>query len=389
MSWMKNAASLLALTSILILCTACETYEQSREKRAALARADTGDIDIAVVWPQQLEAGHFMKGVRLALEQVNANGIYADRRFEAHIFNETSRETGAQIARKIARDPQIVASIGHYGSSRSLPAAVTYEYHGILYVSPVATSPSLTRYGFGYLFRNIPSDAEIAKAILQQSVRNSWEKAAIVHVRGDYGQNFSQMFQEQAFYKDVQVPVVKSYAAHQTNFRRMIVEMRRQEYDFVFLADVVPRAAEFIRQYREMGGTEPFIGGDGLDSNLLWQIAGEDAEGTQVATTFNPQSQRPQIRQFVQDFRERWDGLTPDFLAAQGYDAVQLLARSMAYSQSAEPIVVATSMRFSDPMTGVLGTYSVELDGGISGKDIAFKELVSGNFRLMADIDEE
>ncbi len=372
---------LCCLLSLIVLgLAACDPYERSRNKRDARAQQNTGDIDIAVIWPEDQSTGLFTEGVVLAAEEINATGVYDGRRIKLHFYNETSLNKSKQIARQVAANPDIVAAIGHYGSSASLPAAVTYEYNGVLYMSPVATSPALTRFGFDFLFRNIPSDAEISAAILQYCQKKNWKNAALVYVRGDYGRNFVEIMQEEAFRHDINIATLASYAEDQQDFRRMIMELRRYEYDFVFIADVVPRAAKFIRQFRAMGGTEPFIGGDGLDSYLLWDVAGTAANGTVVATTFDAAIDNPRIRDFVDSFAARYKGRQPDFLAAQGYDALMVIANAMRAGKSSVPIEVASTLRFSFSWEGVLGQYSIELDGSIRDKEIAFKTLQNGTF---------
>lgn len=384
----RHACTLTLVWLLIALLSGCDFYEQSRQKRDARAQANTGAIEIAVVWPQQLEAGLFMEGVQLAAAEINTTGVYANRPITLHIFDETSAEQGKRVAKQIAANPNIVAAIGHYGSNRSLPAAVTYEYNGILYMSPVATSPSLTRFGFNYLFRNIPTDAEISAAVLAYCQQQNWKNAAIVYVRSDYGLNFTEIIQEKAYQHDIAIATLKSYAENQDDFRAMIVEMRRHHYDFVFIADIVPRAAHFIRQYRAMGGTEPFISGEGLDSNLLWSIAGKAANSTIVATTFDATDNHPKVQGFVERFRARYPDKQPDYLAAQGYDALMVIANSMRQSQSSAPIQVASALRFSPPWEGVLGAYAMQLDGSIAGKNIVFKKMVDGAFHLQQGSEE-
>lgn len=365
---------------VIIGLVGCDPYEKSLRQRDARAQQADGDIEIAVVWPKHQSTGLFTEGVVLAAEEINALGVYNNRKIKLHFFNETSLNKSKEIARNVAKNPNIVAVIGHYGSSASLPAAVTYEYNGILYMSPVATSPALTRFGFDFLFRNIPSDVEISAAILNYCQQKNWKNAALIYVRGDYGQNFVEIMQEEAFNHGINIATLASYAVDQQDFRRMIMDLRRYDYDFVFIADVVPRAAHFIRQFRAMGGSEPFIGGDGLDSYLLWEVAEEAANGTVVATTFDPSIDKPHIQKFVEKFSARYAGKQPDFLAAQGYDALMVVANAMRDSQSSVPIEVASALRFSFTWEGVLGNYSIDLDGSISDKEIAFKTLQNGTF---------
>jgi ABC-type oligopeptide transport system substrate-binding subunit len=131
-----------------------------------------------------------------------------------------------------------------------------------------------------------------------------------------------------------------------------------------------------------MGINVPILGSELLDSSELWNIAGKTAEGTIVSTVFDPKQPKTPTRKFVKEFKARL-GFEPDAWAAQGYDAVRLLAYAIETSGSFDPIVIGTTLRLLKNWEGVTGIYSFQDNGGISGKTIFFKEIKGGNFRFL------
>jgi len=70
-----------------------------------------------------------------------------------------------EIARKLARDPNYVAVIGHTTSAVAMQSSVSYEYTKLLYIATTATDPALTDHGFGYVFRVVGTDTAYAREV--------------------------------------------------------------------------------------------------------------------------------------------------------------------------------------------------------------------------------
>jgi ABC-type oligopeptide transport system substrate-binding subunit len=133
------------------------------------------------------------------------------------------------------------------------------------------------------------------------------------------------------------------------------------------------------------------IGGDGLDSPELYVIAGKASEGVLVPTIFRSNYPDKITQGFVKMFRERYE-LSPETWAAQGYDAVQLLAHAMKESSEVTSEQIAISLRYLTKWQGVTGSYSFfpennsdsvytkMPEGDIKGKEIYFKKMKDGQF---------
>ena len=79
--------------------------------------------------------------------------------------------------------------------------------------------------------------------------------------------------------------------------------------------------------------------------------AGRGLEGSMYFEMYDPASATPENQAFVRKFRDRF-GRQPDAWAAQGYDALHLLARAARNSGSANPLDLAYALRFMSPWEG-------------------------------------
>jgi branched-chain amino acid transport system substrate-binding protein len=110
-------------------------------------------------------------------------------------------------------------------------------------------------------------------------------------------------------------------------------------------------------------------------------VAGAAAEGTTVASYFNPDEPRPEVARFDAAFAARY-GVPPDAGSALGYDCVRLLAHAMKQAHSAVPDDVAHALHALQGWIGVTGAFSFD-DGGDAAKPVRFSVVHDGRFEYL------
>lgn len=381
LNWRAVVACLLAMVLLVAmsLLTSCTNYEKSLKERAKKARDISRPVTIGVIWPLERK-NFFMQGVKMAVEEINASGGVLGRQVKMEIFDDAS--SSGKLARSVSKDDEIVAIIGHYSSSNSLSATVSYEYNGILYIVPNATNPVITGHNFEFTFRTIPSDKEYGYAMAEYLHKLGKKKISVVYVRNIYGEGLANAFMEKAADMEMEIGVVATYAPNQETFKYLSAKLRKDPVDAIFLAGSAPLAAHVINDMREMGITSLIVGGDGLDRVEIIEISGKKAEGVIVPTIFNENSTVPKTTEFIRKFRDKY-GKMPDSQGVQGYDSVMLLAEAYKRSGSVEPLVAATAIRFMDGWEGVSGMYRFGLNGQVLEKPIYYKECRNGKFEVL------
>jgi len=380
---------------LLLLLTACNNpYSNYRQAREQLAKKEEIDIVVGVAWGSD---DHFVNGIKLAIKEINSRpiGVYGGRKM-AYVANYgekaiTAKMPGYQklqivrnVARSFAVDPQIVAVLGHRSSSYAIPASITYKYSDIIYLAPLATNLALTSHNFNNVFRLIPNNEEIGKQVAAYChYGGRYKKMAVFNDRGDYGEELARSFIKRAVEPPYNIEIVfrRSFFPYEREFREMIAELRKQkELDAIFLSGSVAACGELIKQSREMGVKADFVGGDGLASLKIWDVAGEAAEGLVVPSLFNENVSLANA--FVKKFEAEYQ-TKPDREAAVGYDSIGLLAHAMEKAQSSRPKVVATRLRYMPFWLGATGVYFFKENGDVSGKKYYFKKLHQGKFEIL------
>ncbi len=365
---------------------AADTPAEQRAERAGKAE---GDVVFAVV-DTSADRSLFTEGVALAVEEINQEGGLFGRKIKPVFYDDRRNlRTAQKIADKISADKDIVAVVGHRDSDIAIPLSVTYEKEGILFISPGATDPSFTAYGGSYTFRNMPSDEITGNYAARFADCRGFKKMAVFYQRESSGERLADIFHEKATDLKINIVAARSYFGWQTDFRVMLSELTKAyQFDALLVIGLIPGAAELIKQARALGIKVPIMGGYALDSQELFSVAGQAAEGVIVPAVFNPKLPVKDIRDFVRRFQSKF-GVVPDSWAAKGYDAVQLLAYAVRESGSSVPIIMSSTLRILENWQGVTGNCSFTFDGDVIGKKIFFKEFRNGRFDYVKDDDHE
>lgn len=352
------------------------SYQYSLQERAEIASQKSADIHVAVVWDKNDNS--FMKGVAMAVSEINQQAIALklnDKMIKAqivlHEYDDSTEKSSEQARLDIANDHRIVAVLGHSTSASAIPASITYEYNGILFISVVATMPTLTNHNFKYTFSTIPSEFFFANQLIQFTLKKKWHKLLILHARNSYGLGFYESFAAQVDLP-LQIVSVKSYFPGQDDYKELIYTAMKNDFDAVILADAEQNAAEMIKQLRYMGMNKPILGGDGLDNLRIWDWSGYTANQLYVASILAGESDiNDKVTQIFGN----------NYVIYQGYEAMHILADATQKTGSTEPILVASTLKYNYKQ-GYAG-YLFDTNGLIMNKKVHIKEFKEGKFLMI------
>lgn len=385
MTMTMHSLFMMLLLAILFSCQPRDD-KQNRALRASQAK---GDILIGAAAPWQSDPAAtslYGKGLDLAVAEINSQGGVLGRRIVIERADDkASVQQGRIVAQHFANNRDMVAVIGHINSFVSIPASIMYEYYGILMLSPLSTAPELSRRaGARLIFRNIPTDEQIAFQLARFAIQKGYSRIPVYYVEDAYGRGLAKAFQANFEKLGGSVPDARSYDAQSDSrlFRTDLATWKKNfTFDALFVAGTLPRAGQVVAEARSAGITAPIIGGDGLGSAELGVIAGDRAEGTIVAGFFDPADPRPEVQHFGQIFMEKF-GLPPDDKAAQTYDAVGVLAYAIKQAGSTIPSAIADALRATKDWPGVTGPHTFNENGDLAGKPIVIKTWRHNQFEV-------
>ncbi|MHB1404537.1 MAG: ABC transporter substrate-binding protein [Desulfitobacteriaceae bacterium] len=379
---MKKKLIVIMVTTLILvsLVSGCASQMALAELRANAAAQGQGDILIGLAWPLAGNDGGLSQGVDLAVSEINNSGGIAGRHLSILPQDDEGSVTkGEAVAQAFSENKNVVAVIGNRNSFVSLPAAAIYEQAGLVMLTPGSTAPELTEQGFQYVFRSIPSDAEIARRVVDYARQHGHKRIAIYYSGDAYGRGLANAFEDSATKAGLTIVDRISYYGQLKQLADLAKKWQAMDYDGVFVANSLPDGGQFMADARQVGINVPFLAGNALDSPNLIKAAGQAAEGTVVGSFFNPQDGRPEVSKFEQAYRAKY-GSTPGQWAATGYDAVNILAAAISRAESAEPAKIAAQLHALRDWSGVLGRHSFDQTGEEKGNLVVLKQVRKGTF---------
>ena len=234
--------------------------------------------------------------------------------------------------KKAIEQDKVLAIEGPMTTGESMAADPIAQQSKVVAFTTAGTGPDVTKIG-DYIFRNaIPS-----KLAIPQTVKKAQEKLGFKKVAILYSNNNDQMVAENAVYqkvfKDAGIDIVatETFADKDTDFSAQLTKIQAANPDVIAVAGFYQEGALIVKKAREMGMKQPIIGNNGFNSPEYIKQAGPAANGTMVATPWNPERQSDKAQNFRKAYVAKF-GHESDQFAAQAYDAMYIIHEAVEKS---------------------------------------------------------
>ncbi len=342
------------------------------------------EILIGVAWPFASLDDLFAEGLELAVQEINEQGGVQGRKLGlVKADDEAELEKGLAIAQAFADNAGIQAVIGHRNSFISIPAASIYDQAGLVMLSPASTSPDLTDHGYVHVFRNVPSDQEIARQLAVYLAEQGYERMVIYYTDDSYGNGLANAFEDYARVQGITIVDRFNYYGNLKDLERLHDKWQAFGMDGVFVAKTATGGGDqFLVDAKTVGIRVPLIAGNSWDTLSLTEDTGVTTEGLLVGSFFNPQRPGSRTQDFVEAFQREYQQ-PPTSYAAAGYDAVTLLAAALEKSDLTHPATLAQELRDLGPWEGVMGVHRFDGRGDDIGDLVVLKKIRDGRFEYL------
>jgi branched-chain amino acid transport system substrate-binding protein len=282
-------------------------------------------------------------GARMAIEDLNAKGIkIGDKVAKFELLAEDDAadpKQGTAVAQKLV-DSKVNGVVGHLNSGTTIPASKLYSDAGIPQISPSATNPKYTRQGFKTTFRVVADDTQLGGALGKYAVETlKGKKIAVIDDRTVYGMGAADEFSRAVRAAGGNIVGHEFTTDTSTDFRSILSKLKGASPDIIFFGGMDDVAGRIIRQASNLGLGARFMGGDGICTRELPKLAG-DAIGNGRVICAQSGGVEGDYMQPLDDFIARFKakyGVEVQLYAPYVYDAVMVLADSMARAGSADP----------------------------------------------------
>jgi branched-chain amino acid transport system substrate-binding protein len=359
------ARNALALAASALLLAACG---KGGDKSAA-APADGIEVKIGHVAPLTGPIAHLGKdnenGARLALEEINKAGLTIDgKKVVLTLVPEDDAEdpkTATQVAQKLV-DAKVAGVVGHLNSGTSIPASRIYSDAGITQISPSATNPDYTKQGFKTTYRLVATDAQQGPALANYVVNNLKAKTvAIIDDSSQYGKGLADEFEKTVKAAGVKVVTREASNNKATDFKAILTKVKGSKPDVIMYGGMDATGGPLTKQAAELGIKAKVVGGDGMCTEKLAELAGEAVVNVTCSEAGMALSKMAQGADFQKRYKERFNS-DVQIYAPFTYDAVYVLVDSMKRANSTDPAKILAVMP-DTKMQGLVGNIAFDNKG--------------------------
>ena len=301
-------------------------------------------------------------GVLIAAEEINQAGGINGRKIDIIVEDDQgSPELAATLANKLTRQDKVIALIAGGASGSSLAAGPIAQSAKVPMISPSSTNPAVTQIG-EYVFRVCFIDAFQGEVMARFATHTlSAKKAAILlDYNSPYSRGLTDYFETSFTTLGGQVVSKQFYTQGDTDFKGQLSSIKSSEPDVIYLPGYYGEVALIARQARQLGITQPLLGGDGWDAPELWPLARESINGSYISNHYSVEDPSPQVQKFVHDYKLHYGNLVPDAHAALAYDAMKFLADAIQRAGSTESGRLREALAATKNLSGVTGVISMD-----------------------------
>ena len=309
-------------------------------------------------------------GARMAIDELNAKKLrIGGQEVKFELLSEDDAadpKQGTAAAQKLV-DAKVNGVIGHLNSGTTIPASRIYSDAGIPQISPSSTAPKYTQQGFKTAFRVVANDGQLGGTLGRYAVTELKAKTiAVIDDRTAYGQGIADEFAKAVKAAGGQVAGREYTNDKATDFSAILTKLKAKKPDLIFFGGMNAVAGPMLRQMKQLGLQVKYMGGDGICTGDMPQLAGDGMADGQVICAEAGGVEGEQLK-VMEDFRARFKSkFNMDVLlyAPYVYDATMTMVAAMQKADSVDPKKYLPELG-KIKYEGVTGTISFDAKGDI------------------------
>ena len=299
------------------------------------------------------------KGIELGVAEVNASELLGASRIELVVYDDKGdKQEGISVFNKLIKDDKVSIIIGPTLSSTAFAADPLAQKAGVPVMGTSTTAIGVTMIG-DFIFRDsLPQIAVIPGTLAAVVAKYKPRKAAILfESTNEYSWSEADVYKTALLEQHVQLVASESYATGDSDFRTRLSRLAAKKPDIYIFCSLIGEAVPVLRQAREIGITQPILGGNGFNNPTVIKDGKEAAEGLIVGSSWFIDSPVPESGSFVAAYRAKY-GSDPDQFASQGYAAVQIIGEAIKNAGSADRTAIRDALSEIRDFECTLGSFS-------------------------------
>ncbi|MCK6548910.1 ABC transporter substrate-binding protein [Myxococcota bacterium] len=300
-------------------------------------------------------------GIELAVNQVNAAGGVKGKKLAVRVYDDQGKpeEAANAVTRLIAQD-KVKVILGEVASTNSLAMAPKAQAAQVPMITPSSTNPKVTEVG-DYIFRVCfidPFQGLVMAKFARENLKMG-TAAILKDQKSDYSIGLTEVFTEKFGELGGKIVATEAYSQGDTDFRAQLTKIKAAKPEAIYIPGYYTDVGIIARQARELGLKAVLLGGDGWESEKLFELGGSAVEGAYYSNHYSAEDPSPTVQKFLTDYKAAY-GSVPDSLAALGYDAAMVAIDAMKKAPDLSGPALREAIAATKDFPGVAGNITLD-----------------------------
>jgi branched-chain amino acid transport system substrate-binding protein len=269
-------------------------------------------------------------GFTLAADEINAKGGVKGNKIALVIEDEQGKkEEAINVFKKLIFQDKVLLVFGPTLSNSAFAADPIANAAKVVAFGTSNTAEGITNMG-PFTFRNSVMEADVLPVTTRAAVKHfNLKKVAVIYGNDDaFTKNGYDVFKATLETQKIAVTDTETYAKGDVDFKAQLTKIKATNPDAIVCSCLAEEAANIILQTRSLGMKQPFIGGNGLNSPKLFEIAKDAGDNTVMGSPWSAENTAPANKAFIAAYKAKFNA-DPDQFAAQAYDAMHIVAEAL------------------------------------------------------------
>jgi len=269
-------------------------------------------------------------GFTLAVDEINAKGgVNGNKLVLISEDEQGKKEEAINAFKKLIFQDKVLALFGPTLSNSAFAADPIANATRTVVFGTSNTAEGITAMG-PFTFRNSVMEADVLPISTRAAIQHfGIKKVAIIYGNDDaFTKNGYDVFKATLAMQKIPVTDTETYAKGDVDFKAQLTKIKAGNPDAIVCSCLAEEAANIMLQTRTLGMKLPFIGGNGLNSPKLFEIAKDAGENTVIGSPWSAENSAPANVAFIAAYKAKFN-VDPDQFAAQAYDAMYITATAL------------------------------------------------------------
>jgi len=270
------------------------------------------------------------RGFELALSEINGSGgINGDKLALIVEDEQGKKEEAINVFKKLIFQDRVLLLFGPTLSNSAQASDPVAQAAKVVVFGTSNTADGITSIG-NYVFRNSVTEADILPVTLKiAGQKTGFKKVAVLYGNDDiFTKSGYDNFRKALRELKVPVTTTETFAKGDVDFKPQLTKIKASNADAIVLSALVAEGAPIMAQARQLGITLPFIGGNGMNSPRVFELAKDYSDNLWVGSPWSVENPASENKRFIAAYQKS-HGALPDQFAAQAYDAMYITAQAL------------------------------------------------------------